>query len=83
MKKRIASLFTSLLMIVSLMVVMPTMSVSAANNIIIAGIDIGYSNGSYFTKNGKSCATMSGYWSNGRCHKNGAGTLCLMKREGR
>ena len=71
MKKRIASLFTSLLMIVSLMVVMPTMSVSAANNIIIAGIDIGYSNGSYFTKNGKSCATMSGYWSNGRCHKNG------------
>ena len=30
MKKRIASLFTSLLMIVSLMVVMPTMSVSAA-----------------------------------------------------
>ena len=31
MKKRIASLFTSLLMIVSLMVVMPTMSVSAAN----------------------------------------------------
>ena len=52
MKKRIASLFTSLLMIVSLMVVMPTMSVSAANNIIIAGIDIGYSNGSYFTKNG-------------------------------
>ena len=71
MKKRIASLFTSLLMIVSLMVVMPTMSVSATNNIIIAGIDIGYSNGSYFTKNGKSCATMSGYWSNGRCHKNG------------
>ena len=71
MKKRIASLFTSLLMIVSLMVVMPTMSVSAANNIIIAGIDIGYSNGSYFTKNGKSCATMNGYWSNGRCHKNG------------
>ena len=71
MKKRIASLFTSLLMIVSLMVVMPTMLVSAANNIIIAGIDIGYSNGSYFTKNGKSCATMSGYWSNGRCHKNG------------
>ena len=32
MKKRIASLFTSLLMIVSLMVVMPTMSVSASKS---------------------------------------------------
>lgn len=32
MKKRIASLFTSLLMIVSLMVVMPTMSVSATQS---------------------------------------------------
>ena len=71
MKKRIVSLFTSLLMMISLITVMPVITVSAANNIIIAGIDIGYFNGSYFTKNGKSCATMSSYWSNGRCHKNG------------
>ncbi len=41
----------------------------AATNIVINGVDIGYSDGSYFTKNGKSCA--NSYWSNGRCHKNG------------
>lgn len=43
--------------------------VPTANGITIAGINIGYGNGSYFTKNGQSC--QNSYWSNGRCHKNG------------
>lgn len=46
----------------------------AAGNIVINGIDIGYANGSYFTKNGRSCE--DSYWpanANGvhRCHKQG------------
>lgn len=46
--------------------------VKAAENITINGIDIGYADGNYFTKSGKSCK--NNYWSNGRCHKNGVCT---------
>lgn len=46
--------------------------VEAAENITINGIDIGYGDGNYFTKSGKSCK--NNYWSNGRCHKNGVCT---------
>lgn len=42
---------------------------ASASNIIINGIDIGYANGDYFTKDGSSCA--NNYWASGRCHKNG------------
>ena len=43
--------------------------VSGNSGITIAGISIGYGDGDYFTKNGRSCA--NSYFSNGRCHKNG------------
>lgn len=36
--------------------------------IVINGVDIGYWDGSYFTKDGNSCA--NDYWPNGRCHNN-------------
>ena len=32
-----------------------TMDVKASNNITIAGVDMGYSDGSYFSKNGSAC----------------------------
>lgn len=71
MKKRILSVF---LVMVLLAVSLPNffINVSAASNIIINGVDIGYAHGGYFTKNGKSCS--NSYWSNGRCHKNGVCT---------
>ena len=73
MKKRLFSTFMALLMVCSLVMYLPAIEIkaNADGNIIIAGVDIGYASGSYFTKNGQSCATMSKYWSNGRCHKNG------------
>ena len=61
----------SIVLVVALLAVsipLQTLTVSAASNIVINGVDIGYADGSYFTKNGKSCA--NSYWSNGRCHKN-------------
>lgn len=68
MKKRILSIFLALILTIG---TMPNLfiNVSAASNIVINGVDIGYSDGSYFTKNGKSCA--NSYWASGRCHKNG------------
>lgn len=45
------------------------LTADAAENIVIAGVDIGYADGDYFTKNGGSCN--NSYWSNGRCHNNG------------
>ena len=45
------------------------MRTQAASNIFINGVDIGYADGDYFTKNGKSCA--DDYWSSGSCHNNG------------
>lgn len=60
-------------MIVSLITASP-ITVEAASNIKINGVNIGYASGDYFTKNGKSCANT--YWSkdeNGkqRCHGHG------------
>lgn len=67
MKKRIAAIF---LIIFLTIYAVPAVSVSAeeTSNIIINGIDIGYKDGGYFTKNGKSCA--NSYFPNGRCHQN-------------
>jgi hypothetical protein len=46
--------------------------VSAADNIVIAGVDIGYADGSFFTKNGKTCKDNNNYNINGvakaSCH---------------
>ena len=67
MKKRIVAFLLALILIVS---VLPTTGVpevqAATGNIVINGIDIGYADGGYFTKNGSSCA--SSYWASGRCH---------------
>ena len=35
--------------------------VSAADNIVIAGVDIGYADGDFFTKNGKTCKDNNNY----------------------
>lgn len=40
----------------------------ASANIVINGVDIGYANYDYFTKNRRSCE--NSYWKNNRCHKN-------------
>ncbi len=66
--KRVVAIF---LIIFLAIYAMPTVSVSAeeTSNIIINGVDIGYKDGGYFTKNGKSCA--NSYFPNGRCHQNG------------
>ncbi|MBE6680243.1 MAG: hypothetical protein E7598_06970 [Ruminococcaceae bacterium] len=62
--KQLAVITILLSMLLSLCV-----PLSAANaNIVINGVDIGYGNGDYFTKNGQSCR--NSYWYNGRCHKN-------------
>ena len=49
-----------------------TMQAEAASNIVINGIDIGYANGSYFTKNGSTCKDNNNYHSDGTakatCH---------------
>ena len=46
--------------------------VPMAANIVINGVDIGYADNDYFTKDGGSCKNT--YWSNGRCHHNGVCT---------
>jgi hypothetical protein len=66
--KSILSVFLALLMIISI-IPMSGITASAASNIVINGVDIGYAPGSYFTKNGKSCA--NSYWDNGKCHDHG------------
>lgn len=68
MKKRVAAIFLVLFLTIC---AVPTVSVSAeeTSNIIINGVDIGYKDGGYFTKNGKSCA--NSYFPNGRCHQYG------------
>lgn len=68
MKKRILSIVLALTLMLGIMPNLP-INGNAASNIVINGVDIGYANGSYFTKNGKSCA--NSYWSNGRCHHHG------------
>ena len=71
MKKRIFSFILALVMITTMLPVM-TIEVEAANNIVINGVDIGYANGSYFTKNGGSCKDYNNYDAKGnakdRCH---------------
>lgn len=68
--KRFLSLILILIMCFSVMPMTELgIETSAASNIIINGVDIGYANGDYFTKDGKSCATDD--FANGRCHKNG------------
>lgn len=66
--KRILSLVLALCLCLTMLPEV-TMQAEAASNIVINGVDIGYANGSYFTKNGRACT--STYFSNGRCHKNG------------
>ena len=66
--RRVLSLLMALCLCLTML---PTISMkaNAASNIVINGIDIGYANGGYFTKNGGPCT--STYFSSGRCHKNG------------
>ena len=50
----------------------------AASNIYINGVDIGYTSGDYFTKNGKSCVNT--VLSNGKCHDN---NICVASTDAR
>lgn len=69
--KRIKQIISTILVICMCIGLVPIfhMNANASNNIVINGIDIGYADGGYFTKNRSSCA--STYWPSGRCHKNG------------
>lgn len=48
----------------------------ATSNIVINGVDIGYADGDFFTKNKKSCYSNPHKWENGRCHKNNVCEEC-------
>ena len=59
----------SILMVLSIcltMIPMVLTDVEAASNIVINGVDIGYADGSYFTKNGQSCEDYNNYDSTGK-----------------
>ncbi len=55
-----------------------SIKVSAATDIIIASVDIGYDYDDYFTKDGTSCKTTD--FSNGTCHNNG---ICVDNTDSR
>lgn len=63
MTKKFLSLILCMAMVIMLLPV-GTVTVSAASNIKIRGVDIGYAVGDYFSKNGKACS----------CHNKG---LCV------
>lgn len=71
MKNTMKKFLSLVLTVIMLFSVVPMTNLgieaNAASNIIINGVNIGYAEGSYFTKDGKSCATTA--FSNGRCHK--------------
>lgn len=67
--KRIISLLISITMVAS-MVIMPSITVEAASNIKINGVDIGYAAKEYFSKNGKQCS----------CHNQGN---CVPEKKGK
>jgi len=77
--KKVLVWFLTVILIMC-MVPVASFKVSATNNFVINGVDIGYSSGSYFTKNGKSCKDNDNYNSAGqlceRCHKRGKGYDC-------
>ena len=75
MKKKVLSLVLALAMVLPLC---PVFEADAASNIVIAGVDIGYAVGDFFTKNGKSCATTA--YSNGTCHGHG---ICITNTDSR
>ena len=65
--KRILSGIVSLCLSLALLPV--AAKADTASNITINGVDIGYADGDYFTKDGTSCE--DDYWSSGSCHNNG------------
>ena len=69
--KRIFSWLLMLGICLGMLPILPA-EVSAADNIVIAGVDIGYADGSFFTKNGKTCKDNNNYNINGvakaSCH---------------
>lgn len=74
MKKRLIRIASWVLALCLCLTMLPaTMpEANAASNIVINGIDIGYANGSYFTKNGSTCKDNNNYHSDGTakatCH---------------
>lgn len=60
--------FCILTMILLLCMTMLPVPARAAGNIVINGVDIGYGDGDYFTKNGGPCT--NSYWANNTCHNN-------------
>ncbi|MBP3320996.1 MAG: RICIN domain-containing protein [Clostridia bacterium] len=71
--KKAISLCLALMMVVTL-VPLTVVQTEAASNIVISGVDIGYANGDYFTKNGSTCKDYNNYDKEEkiayeRCHK--------------
>ena len=52
MKKRVLAVLLTVMMCLGMM---PTAALAAPVNIVINGVDIGYTTGQYFSKNGKAC----------------------------
>jgi len=80
MKKRLLSFLLAVLMVFGTVIsTLPAIEVEAAN-IVIGNVDIGYSNNSFFTKNGQSCKDNNNVNINGvakaSCH-NRTGYNCV------
>ena len=74
MMKRVLSVVLAIALL-AIAIPMQAVTVSAASNIVINGVDIGYADGSYFTKNGKACTCHDDNSVN--CVKTPSGCNCM------